>query len=163
MSEETVRSYSSKRPSLTVNTADPKKTFTFQKGVMKLTNPDDIKLFEEALAIMPPGSRSLIRTVSINVAQKIVQAHKEALGPAAAHGTTTAIRGKQVEDATRSIIDQAEASAQGITLPAQGIPAFDGPTEEQAAAASVDEVSPNPIAEDVPQAPVFALPVAKET
>lgn len=106
--------YSSTRPFLKVRGSN-RKYYRFRHGALHLEDEADIKAFEASLREMQPGVRSLIRTVNQDVAQQIVAAHRAAMGPAAAHGMTTAERSRQVQEATKPALE-AEARAQGIQL-----------------------------------------------
>jgi len=47
--------------------------FQFTKGVLTLTDPDDIAMFEKLLRGLPPRERNAIRTISIEKAEQMVR------------------------------------------------------------------------------------------
>ena len=97
-----------------------KKRWQFVNGVLAV--PDaEMESFEATLKTLPPQARSLIKTVSPAVAAQVVQRFKAQKGPAAAHGTTTANAGPQVQAAQATTFEQ-QAQALGMTLEQRNAP-----------------------------------------
>lgn len=117
MSDQTQKSYTSKKPSLKVDREGKgRKQFIFNRGALVLTDPDEIEEFEALLAQMNPGVRSMIKEISVDHAIAIAEAHRAAMGHQAAHGMTTAERAKQIHAATHEAQIQAEAGAQNVQV-----------------------------------------------